>query len=293
MSVFVPHSYDASAPVPVVVFLHGGGGNATNAQRTTCPDGDTRSPGCLYGVGDAEGFITVFPTGYAPFAASPLRTWNAGGGGDYACSSGAACRDGSDDVAYLNAVLDEVEAEYTVDARRIYVIGFSNGAAMAQRVACQMADRVAAVVAVSGANEYATAAACEPAAPVSVMHVHGTADVCWSYETSLSACADEQPRPKVGVAESIEGWVEALHCAPTPASGALRDLDTQDGTTASSARYDGCVGGAEVQLVTIDGGGHVYPGGVKVRARAGRDDLASGDVGNQFFWEWLSGWQRS
>jgi poly(3-hydroxybutyrate) depolymerase len=35
------------APVPLVLFLHGGGGNATNAQGTTCAGGDLASPTCL------------------------------------------------------------------------------------------------------------------------------------------------------------------------------------------------------------------------------------------------------
>ncbi len=293
MSVFVPASYDPAQPMPVVVFLHGGGGNASNAQATTCPAGDTMSAGCLYGVGEAEGFITVFPNGYAPRKASPVRTWNAGGGGDYACASGPACRSGSDDISYLNSVLDEVEAEYTVETSRVYVMGFSNGAAMAHRVACEMAGRVAAVVAVSGANEYATDAPCDPGEPVSVMHVHGTADECWGYDTSLAACADEQPEPKVGVSESVRGWVATLACSVEPAVGTLPDLDADDGTTATYARYDGCVGGSEVELVTIEGGGHIYPGGVKVRGAMGSGDLASGDVGNEFFWEWLSQWERA
>ena len=68
--------------MPVVVFLNCGGGNAVNAQATTCSERDTASAECLWVVGEAEGFITVFATGYFARQLSPLRTWNAGGTGD-------------------------------------------------------------------------------------------------------------------------------------------------------------------------------------------------------------------
>lgn len=289
----VPSGYDASEAWPLVVFLHGGGGNALNAQTTTCPGGDASAPGCLVGVGEREGFITVIATGYAPVARSPLRTWNAGGGGDYACVSGPACRDDSDDVSYLRDVIAEVERQFHVDGARVYLMGFSNGAAMAHRMACEAADVVTAVVAVSGANAFASNAPCEPSGPVAVMHVHGTADVCWTYVASSSACADFQDQPKVGVLESTAAWVEALGCRRLPDSSLMPDVDPADGTLTRVASYGGCDGGVEVRLLTVEGGGHVFPQGDKVRDPVLRDDVASQDFGTQELWEWLERWSRS
>src|SRR5690606_2569751 len=131
------------------------------------------------------------------------------------------CRVDADDIAYLGAVLDEVEAQFHVDPSRIYVMGFSNGGAMSNRVACEMADRVAAVASLSGTNEFATAAPCEPARPIPVLHAHGTDDPCWTYETSTRACADESEFPKLGVAESIDGWLHRLGCAPDHTSASM------------------------------------------------------------------------
>lgn len=287
--VHVPAGRDGE-PLPVVIFLHGGGGNATNVQATTCPGGDGSDPGCLSAVGDAEGFITVFPHGYRPSTLTPLRTWNAGGGTEYACASGAACRDGSDDVAYLEAVIDQVENDFAVDPARIYVMGFSNGAAMAHRVACVLSDSVAAIVAVSGANEIGADGGCSPSRPVAVMHVHGTADACWTYETSRRACADFDRLPKAGVAESTAAWVEALRCETEPAVSAMPDAAPDDGTTTTVQTYSGCDGGVEVRILTVDGGGHVYPQGAKVREPRDREDLATQDFGNAEFWAWLSRW---
>lgn len=286
LSIFVPSSYNPRTPMPVVVFLHGGGGNAVNAQATTCPERDTASAECLWAVGEAEGFITVFATGYSARQLSPLRTWNAGGSGDYACASAAACEDNSDDIAYLGAVLDQVEAEYRVDTDKVFFMGFSNGAAMAHRVACELSDRVTGIVAASGANSFANGQPCDVERPVTVIHVHGTADACWSYETSLSACADFQDKPKIGVAESTAGWVSTLHCDATSVRQEIPDINTADGSTSYMETYSGCDGHAAVRIVTVEGGGHVFPGGAKVEA-TGKTDTVTRDFGSAELWQWL------
>jgi len=285
-SVFVPSSYSAASPTPVVLFLHGGGGNGVQAQETTCPDRDATDPACVQNVGEAEGFITVFPNGTGSRLLPEVRTWNGGGGGpDYACASGAACENNVDDVAYLNAVLDEVERQWNVDASRVYVSGFSNGGAMAHRVGCEMADRVAAIAPVSGGNEYATNADCSPTRPMPVIDVHGTADPCWTYVASTLACADQDPRPKVGVPETIAGWVERDGCARAAAETPLPDV-ADDGLTSVARTWTGCAGGVEVRLVTIDGGGHTFPSGSKARVQADTGPATS-DFGFAYLWEFL------
>lgn len=279
--------------LPVVIFLHGGGGNAQNAQSTTCATGDAGDATCLHAVGQREGFITVYANGYRPSTALNLRTWNAGGGSTYACASGAACRDGSDDIAYISAVIDQVAADFAADSSRVYVVGFSNGAAMAHRVGCELPGKVAAIAAVSGANEIGADGACEPPSPVAVMHIHGTADVCWTYVTSREACADRDPLPKAGVVESTDAWVAALGCDTVPAPSTMPDLDPTDGTTTSAATYGRCQGGVEVRVLTVRGGGHVYPQGAKVREPRDRTDVVTKDFGNVEIWDWLSRWSKA
>ena len=72
-----------------------------------------------------------------------------------ACASAATCQDNSDDIASLKAVLDEVEAEYLAHTDKVFSMGFSNGAAMSHRVACELSDRVTGIVAASGATSFA------------------------------------------------------------------------------------------------------------------------------------------
>jgi len=285
--VFVPSSYSERAAMPVVVFLHGGGGNGEQTQTTTCSNGDPGDARCLQALGEREGFITVYPNGTGTRLLRDVRTWNAGGGGpDYACASGHACEANVDDIAYLNAVLDQLDREFNVDASRVYFSGFSNGAAMAHRVGCEMADRVAAIAPVSGENEFATSADCNPARPMPVLDIHGTADPCWTYASSTTACADQDPRPKIGAAESTAGWVARDGCTGDGTVSALPDA-ADDGMTSSVRTWSDCSGGAEVRLITITGGGHVFPGGAITSPRA-RTDAGTEDFGAEVVWAFLS-----
>ncbi len=280
----------APGPWPLLVVLHGGSGNSTNAESGSCLDGDPDAPNCWTNLARSEGFLAVFPNGTGPPRRPDSRTWNAGGGGpDYACTSGYACRTGVDDVAYLGVLLDEVEAQYPVDATRVYVTGFSNGAAMAHRVGCEMADRVAAIAPVSGGNQFAAVAPCEPARPVSVLEVHGTADPCWTYERSTRACLEQDPRPKVGARESTLGWVERLGCVAEPEVTAMPDV-VDDGMTTTVETWTGCAGEVEVRLMTIDGGGHVFPSGSAALPRVVGDPTL--DWGSEEIWAFLSRFTR-
>ena len=286
-SVFVPSSYSQGAAMPVVVFLHGGGGNGEQTQTTTCGGGDAASPTCLQAIGEREGFITAYPNGTGTRLLREVRTWNAGGGGpDYACVSGRACAENVDDIAYLSEVLDELGREFNVAASRVYFSGFSNGAAMAHRVGCEMAARVAAIAPVSGENEFATSADCAPARPMPVLAIHGTADPCWTYASSTTACADQDPRPKIGAVESTAGWVARNACAD---EGTVSDLpDAADDGMVSHVRvWSECAGGAEVGLITVEGGGHVFPGGAITSPRS-RTDAGTEDFAFEVLWEFLS-----
>jgi polyhydroxybutyrate depolymerase len=285
--VYLPTSYSPDAAMPVVVFLHGGGGNGEQTQTTACSNGDLADEHCLHAVGEREGFITVYPNGTGGRLLREVRTWNAGGGApDFACTSGRACEAGIDDVAYLNALLDELGREFNVDVSRIYFSGFSNGAAMAHRVGCEMADRVAAIAPVSGQNQFATSADCAPSRAVPVLAIHGTDDPCWTYVTSTDACADFDSRPKIGVAESTDGWVARNGCDLAGELSPIPDV-ASDGLTSDVRVWSGCSGGAEVRLITVHGGGHVFPSGAITSPRA-RTDAATEDFGAEVIWDFFA-----
>jgi polyhydroxybutyrate depolymerase len=151
------------SPMPVVVVLHGGGGNAEDIQAIVGMDA----------LADTEGFLVVYPDGVGEKRlGQQMNTWN----GAYCC--GKAVDEDVDDVAFLDTVLDDVAERYDTDPARVYMTGISNGGIMASRYGCERPDRVAAIapVASPGPPE-----GC-PASSVPTLIVHGTDDGCALYE---------------------------------------------------------------------------------------------------------------
>jgi len=253
----LPEDYAPARPVPVVLAIHGGGGNARAAARTSCTGGDVDSPDCLHAIAAREGVAVVYPNGTGARLLSSVRTWNAGGGADgWQCVSGRACKDGVDDVAYFRALLDHLTRWIAVDPQRVYATGLSNGGAMSHRLACQMAERIAAIAALGGANQFATTSVCAPPRPVSVLQIHGTADPCWRYEGGKAACAQRDDTVKIAVEESMRIWAAINSCAT---AGVAQPMTSEPRIKTVQLPWVGCR--AETILIRMEGGGHVWPGG--------------------------------
>jgi polyhydroxybutyrate depolymerase len=231
----VPTGYQPGTPTPLVVLLHGYGASGLLQE-------------IYFGLGDlaeARTFLLAYPDGTVDSTGS--RFWNA---------TDACCdfdHTGVDDVAYVTAVIDDMSARFTVDPRRVYLVGHSNGAFMSYRMACDRAPRIAAIVGLAGAT-WADPARCAPAEPVAILHVHGDADTDVIYTGSVIA-GDVYP----GAQESVALWAGYDGCSPDLTSaGPNRDLVTNvDGAETEVAEHAGCAGGAAVELWTIHGAGHI------------------------------------
>ena len=151
----IPKEYDGKKAWPVVLVFHGGASNAEQMVRF-CG---------LSAKADKAGFIAVYPSGSGKLPR--ISTWNAGNCCGYAMSQKI------DDVAFVRAILDDLETAGAIDKSRIYATGMSNGGIMAYLLASELSDRIAAIAPVSGPMGTET---CGPKRPVSVMHFHGTAD---------------------------------------------------------------------------------------------------------------------
>jgi polyhydroxybutyrate depolymerase len=119
---------------------------------------------------------------------------------------------------------------------------------MAYRVACELSERIAAIgpVAATMAGE------CAPSQPVSVVHIHGTADQNVPYAGSRGA-RSLVAREDRAVAVVVERWASFDGCAPQPS------VEQRGAVSQQSWRL--CRDGTEVTLYTIEGGGHSWPGG--------------------------------
>jgi polyhydroxybutyrate depolymerase len=140
--VHVPAGYKATTPFPVVFMLHGSGGNGEKFYNISG----------WKEVGETENILTVFPSSAQYFCVFDdgiqkpnAEKWNSY---DLGLCGGETPKD---DVKFLSQVIDEVKQKFTVDEKRIYIVGFSNGGEMASRTAIELSDKIAAVVACAGA----------------------------------------------------------------------------------------------------------------------------------------------
>ena len=227
----VPSSYDDRIPTPLVLSLHGGGGDAVNQRRVSG----------FNDLSDEKGFIVVYPNGTGKLE-DKILTWNGG-----ACCGYAAAHQ-IDDVGFIRALIAELQSQYNIDPKRIYATGLSNGGIMSYRLACDASDLFAAVGPVAGTQNYVR---CEPSEPVSVIHFHGTDDTRLPYDGGIG------PESTTGVfynsvEESVKFWLGANQCDLTPAAETFGDIHHE--------RYSGCADQTEIELYTILGGKHAWPG---------------------------------
>ena len=242
--VHVPKGYTGTQALMVVVGFHGLG---DSGQKLETLSG-------LSTAADTQGFLAVYPDGIS-------GSWNAG----KCCDPAKTLK--VDDAAFVNAVLDDVQAKYCVDSKRIFATGFSNGGYMSQVVGCQLSQRFAAIAPVSGTMTLST---CSPTRPVSVLEFHGTLDFVVPYGggglTGGAASVDD----------TIAGWVKRNGC-----TDAKPAVVFQKGDTTCSA-YQQCQDGAAVELCKIDGGGHQWPssptGGNPIRGKMSTDIDATAQI---------------
>jgi polyhydroxybutyrate depolymerase len=208
----------AERKAALVFILHGKGGQGRMVERRAGFDASAERAGVVVAYPDAVDAI-----------------WNDGGWPDAP----------ADDVGFLSALADVLVAEFRIDPAHVYAAGFSNGAGMVHRLACET-DRFAAIAPISGYMASDVARRCGDGRPVSVLAIHGTDDRAVPYGPEL--------------ARSVEHWVVRDGCTEPARSVRLPDTDPDDGTHVRLDEHTRCRGGARVALYTVEGGGHTWPG---------------------------------
>ncbi len=261
--VHVPGSYTASRATPVILNFHGGGGNP-NSERTIS---------MMDQASERYGFIVVYPqgTGAKGRLINPHGyTWNAG------TCCGWAMENGIDDVGFTNAMLDALEQQFSIDKRRVFATGISNGAMMCYRLACELSNRIAAIAPISGTMGVTS---CNPVRPVSVIHFHGTADMFAPY------AGGRGPRSLPGesfqsVDQTIAFWLKRDKISGPPRTVARGQ--------AIGSYYGPGAEGTEVALWTIQGGGHTWPGGrFGILGKRFLGELTQDISANDLMWEFF------
>ncbi len=227
----VPPNYDGKKPLPMIVALHGMGGNSADFEHRTR----------LNATADKDGFIVAYPDSTQWFGQKDWKTWDTDNGiippGEH-----------SDDIKFLRALIDDTQSQAKVDDKRIFMAGISNGGMMTFHAAAALSDKIAAIAVVSGAMSGKEES---PTQPISVLNIHGTND-------------------SVIPIGGIEGVPDSLTQLgiPTfkPNSYIAQYWNTKDGITGPPTRerdgnetkdhYINPKDGAEVEQIVVAGGEH-------------------------------------
>lgn len=225
--IYIPAIYNSSTPVPLVFNLHGYGSN--NVEQESY--GDFRP------IADTANFIIVHPNG-------TLDSYNELNWNSFGLTS-------VNDIGFLNALIDTIEANYNIDINRIYCTGLSNGGFMSYDVACYLSNRICAIASVVGSMVQTHVNSCSPLHPTPIMEIHGTADGTVPYNGYSSF---------LPVDTVVKHWVQFNNCSLTPTITNVPNINILDGCTAEHYVYNNGNNGSTVELYKIIGGGHSWPG---------------------------------
>lgn len=226
---YVPEIYSGESSVPLLFNFHGYTSNASEQMFY----GDFRS------IADTANFIVVHPQGTL-FNNEPH--WNVGG-----WTIGST----TDDVGFTAALIDELSANYNIDANRIYSTGMSNGGYMSFLLACQLSDRIAAIASVTGSMTPEIFNSCDPKHPTPILQIHGTSDPVVPYPGAFWT------KP---IQEALDYWVDFNNCNDDPTTTALPNISTSDGSTVSHFIYENGDKQVTTEHFRVTGGGHTWPG---------------------------------
>lgn len=253
--VFVPTSYVTGTPAPLVVGLHGGFGSARQFERD-----NGLKPALAQ-----RAMLGVFPDGVAG-PLTGIRTWNAGNCCAYSMNAEV------DDVGFINALVQRLTRQYTVDPDRIYAIGHSNGAMLSYRLGCDLPGVFAAIAPVAGAID--PTRRCQPGHRLNVLVIHGYRDRNVPYAGGVGTGYSQVDY--ASVAEAMTRWRRINQCGPDSTVDEVGDRRTTDAV--------GCAAGGDLRLRTLLDGNHEWPGGADRAFVAGSPSRALDATADALDW---------
>ncbi len=263
---FVPEHYDPDQTGQLIIVLHGGGMTALDMLNHT---------GQRFNKLIQEhqiNAIVAYPVGIR-------NGWNDG----RIRENLPAYRDNIDDVGFLLTLADTLATDYNIDPNALFVTGFSNGAGMSFRLACEQSKRITAIAPV--ANMMASTLLCEPEEPVAILNIMGDEDPIVSLEGGDLFFGEIPLGSVLSLDETITIWHDNNHCEGYATSINLPDTDPDDETTISIQTALDC--DMPVSSMVIHGGGHTWAGSelyvpIEDYGRISRD-INAGDVIFEFF----------
>ncbi len=259
---FLVHDFSGGVKAPVVIVLHGGGGNPDNAVNMTQFDV----------VAAREGLIAVYPGGTGGLAGGRILTWNA----THCCAY--AMRNKVDDVGFVAAIIDKLVAAGRADPARIYVTGMSNGGMLTQRIGRELSGKIAAIAPVVGAvfGDEPPSVGPVPAFIIVGADDHtvpGAGGPLGLRSDTLQGGPPAEDRPVAPAQAQAAYWAKMNGC------GASK---TSQGPASKTTIWSGCKSGADVVYTLVAANGHAWPGGRP--GRAGADEPSKAFNASEEMW---------
>jgi len=239
--IHTPKNYSEKAHYPLVIVLHAFKDNPLQIEIYTG----------MSNKADQEGFVVVYPKGTNSNADHHL-SWNSG----YCC--GVALRQDVDDVNFISSLIDEIKKTYAVDAKRVYIVGFSNGGMLTYRLGAQLTHKITAIAVVAASiggqfEDFPANNIPQPLQPLAVLALHGQKDDTVLYNGGINKKGDGNFWP---VSQSIDFWVKNNKCVGQPTEENIKN------GVAVKKSYSNCENNTRVVLYTIPNSGHVWFGGL-------------------------------
>lgn len=267
-TVYIPASV-SSRNAPLIIALHGSGNSSQDMMN--------RSEFHL--LAEEKGFIVVFPNAYK-------HIWNDGRKYDQSPSH----RNKVDDVGFLMKLTDLMIEDYSVDASRVYIAGFSNGGMMAHRMAVEHSDKFAAFAAVASAMPLEVSQG-SPQDPLSMLAINGTADGIVVWEGGWLHTKTTDRGRVLSVENTVAYWVSHDACEQ-PGLIKMENRNLTDKTSLVITRYKDCNDSSEVVFYRVKGGGHTWPGEQYASSNASAGKISREIHASRVIWEFFHDKER-
>ena len=237
---YTPSGLVKGKTYPLLIVLHGGGGNAKRTMTF-----------CGFNVlAERDKFLVVYPEGYK-------KGWH-----DGRIAPGVdAYAEKVDDVEFISKVISEMQSKMSVDPNRIFATGISNGAMMSLQLAYKLSDKIRAIAPVCGNIAENQAKDYKPANPVAVLIINGTEDPLVPYEGGYVLSERSKRGRVVSTTQMMKIWMSLIPSSDKETVQSMSDTNKEDGCVPERIIFPSWGMNNPIQLIRITGGGHTWPGG--------------------------------
>ena len=232
---YIPSTYNSADAIPLMLNFHGWTMSASDQMNMS----DMRA------LAESEKFILVYPQGTKfknRFYGS--THWNVG-----SWTKGST----SDDIGFVDELIDYMAVNYNIDLERIYACGYSNGGFFSHELACNLSNKIAAIGAVSANMSTRTKDNCNPSHPIPVVTVSGTNDNEVSYDGGNF-------EGQISHNEVLNYWINYNETDASPIISDLPNININDGSTVKLYQYKNGNNNVEIEHYKVINGGHDWPG---------------------------------